>query len=283
MMEMLAAIALLGAGAIAVEVSLRVMGFGSFPLFELAGPGVYRTRPNQAGRFRRRHAWCYDTNGMRNESVPPSFAESTLLIGDSIVDGGLGLGQSQTLAVLAARLSGDSFYTVGCPGWALGNCLPAIRSLLGWSAAKRLVFVLNTGDLDTVNIPETELSFPTRHPIWLTQWFARRQAWRRLGGYLGERNETKAPSEETRASNAAQFRELLAEYPGPVLLIRYPKRGENARTEGYFERLASLDSRVRILEVAEAADWSEECYADHIHPNARGLEVLARFLCQELG
>ena len=38
-------------------------------------------RPNQAGRFRRRLAWRYDANGMRNEQAGPGFADTTLLIG----------------------------------------------------------------------------------------------------------------------------------------------------------------------------------------------------------
>jgi hypothetical protein len=283
MKEALAAVAVLIAAAITLEIVLRYRGIGSFALFELGVPGIYRMKPNQAGRFRRRFRWSYDANGMRNDAAPASFAQTTLLIGDSIVDGGRSLDQGETLAPQAAQISGESFYAVACHGWALGNALPALTALPGWSSAARLVFVLNTGDLDNVVAPDGELGFPTRHPLWLTLWLVRRQAYRRLGARRYKLKGHIPPSEERRAVNLAKFRELLAEYAGPVVLVRYPMRGEDPRTERYFERLGALDPRIRILDLAEAAGWSEDCYSDHIHPNAHGLEVLARHLCRNLG
>lgn len=276
----LVAAALLVALALALELSLRLTGFGSFPLFERDEASVYRMRRNQAGYFRHRFAWNYDANGMRNDDTPPSFAETTLLIGDSIVDGGLGVDQSKTLAALARGISGENFYSVACHGWALANILPALEALPGWTTAKRLVFVLNSGDLDTIGGLGSELSFPTRRPIWLTLWIVRRQAFRRLHFRPPERAMHNA---ELRAENLAAFRKLLASYAGPVVIVRYAMRGENARSERYFEDLASLEPRVRLLEAADALGWADDCYADHIHPNARGLEVLAGHLCEGLG
>ena len=87
---------------------------------------------------------------------------------------------------------------------------------------------------------------------------------------------------ELRAENLAAFRKLLASYAGPVMIVRYALRGENARSERYFEDLASLAPRVRLLEAADAPGWADDCYADLIHPNARGLEVLAGHLSQGL-
>jgi hypothetical protein len=282
MIEMLVLAAAPITTAAALEVALRRSGFGAFPLFETAVPGVYRMRPNQAGQFRGRYEWHYDASGMRNDAAPDSFEQTTLLIGDSIVDGGLGLDQGNTLAAIAARHTGEPFYTVACPGWALANAFSALRALPGWKAAKRLAFVLNTGDFDKVNIPESELSFPTRHPIWLSLWLLRRQVYRRLALYRFSRRDSTESSTDRRAINLADFAELLEEYAGTVLLVRYPMRGEDARRERYFEDLAALDPRVRLLNGADAEGWSEECYADHIHPNAHGLEVLARHLCRHL-
>lgn len=289
MTGVLAAVAVLVAVLLAIELSLRYRGFGSFPLFEHAEGSVYRMRPNQAGRFRRRHVWRYDANGMRNDQAPSSFAGTTLLIGDSIVDGGLRIDQAETLAAVAARLNGESFYTVACHGWALANSVAALTALPGWVGAKRLVFVLNTGDFDTINEMGSELSFPTRRPVWLTSWLVRRQALRRFRFYRRARAESQGIASqavdrdlELRATNLAAFRDLLAKYAGPVLLVRYPLRGENARAERYFEQLKSLDPRVQLLDVMNVQGWSNDCYADHIHPNVRGLELLAGHLCAGL-
>ena len=222
-------------------------------------------KADQSGRFRRRIRWHYDANGMRSDEMPAGFAGTTLLIGDSIVEGGIRIDQDETLAAKASRLSGD------------------------WTDARRLVFVLNTGDLDSLADLEGELSFPTRRPLWLTLWLVRRKVSRYFGTRFHPRldaNGVVLPladlNEELRASNLADFRHLLAEYAGPVLLVRYPMRGEDARAESYFEKLASLDPRVRLLEAGDAPDWVDECYADHVHPNARGIAILARHLCQGL-
>jgi hypothetical protein len=272
-----------------VELLLRSSGLGSFPLFEPAEHGVYRMRANQSGRFRRRIRWHYDAHGMRSDETPGSFAGTTLLVGDSIVDGGIRIDQDETLAATASRLSGESLYPVACHGWSLANGLLQLRELRGWSDTRRLVFVLNTGDLDSIAELGSELSFPTRRPIWLSLWLLRRHLSRyasaRFHPRLG-RNGVVLPltdrNEGLRASNLAGFKQLLAEYAGPVFVVRYPMRGEDARVEGYFEELASLDPRVRLLEAGHAPDWSAECYADHIHPNAKGIAILARHLCQGL-
>ena len=282
MTALLAAAALLVAVLFGLELVLGRKGFGTLPLFELTAHGVYRMRPEQAGSFVRRYRWRYDANGMRSDRTPPGFAGTTLLLGDSIVDGGFRVDQDQTLAALASRISGEFFYPVACHGWALANALAALGGLPGWSDASRLVFVLNSGDFDVVNRLDNELSFPTRRPVWLTLWLVRRQVYRGIRGYLSRKKGPVTPNEERRAANLAEFRELLANYAGSVVLVRYPMRGEDPRSERYFEQLASLDPRVRILEAADAEGWSEDCYADHMHPNARGLEVLARHLCQEL-
>lgn len=280
-------LAILVALLVAVEVLVRRMGAGSIPLFEPARHGEYRMQPQQAGLFLRRFAWRYDAHGMRNDAVPPSFAGTSLLVGDSVVDGGVRIDQNRSLAALAATELGESVYCVACPGWSLANSLAALRALPGWGVTKRLIFVLNTGDFDTVARMGDAISFPQRRPVWLGLWLVRRQATRRLQHFRRGSKERGEPAArfqdpDVRARNFAAFRDLLNEYQGPVLLVRYPMLGEDARTEPYFDRLAALSPRIRILDVAEAQGWSDDCYADHIHPNATGLEILARHLCREL-
>jgi hypothetical protein len=286
-MTAVTALAFLAAMPLALEGLVRRMGLGAIPLLESSAHGGYRMRANQAGRFMRRFAWYYDANGMRNGAVPAGFAGTSLLVGDSVVDGGIRIDQEQSLAALAGRRMGEDFYCVACPGWSFANALAALRALPGWARAKRLIFVLNTGDFDTVARMGNSLSFPTRRPVWLALWLIRRQAYRRFQRFRrvgGEDDEVpkRFVDPQVRASNLADFRDLLNEYQGPVLLVRYPMLGEDARTEPFFEQLAALAPRIRIVEVADAQGWSDDCYADHIHPNAKGLEILARHLCREL-
>lgn len=281
------ALAILAAAALALEGFARRMGFGAIPLLEHSANAGYRMRPNQTGRFVRRFGWRYDAHGMRNDAVPASFAETSLLVGDSVVDGGIRIDQTQTLAALAERQTGEQFYCVACPGWSFANALAALRALPGWATAKRLIFVLNTGDFDTFARMGNSLSFPTRRPVWLVLWLIRREAYRRFQRFRRVRADddevaARFVDPNVRASNLAGFRDLLDEYQGPVLLVSYPMLGHGARTEPYFEQLAALASHIRIIDVADAEGWSDDCYADHIHPNAKGLEILAHHLCREL-
>ena len=278
------AAAVLVALPLVLELTLRGIGLGSFPLYEPAARGVYRMRPEQAGQFLRRFEWRYDANGQRNDRIPASFAETTLLVGDSVVDGGVRVAQSDTLAAAATRLSGESFYCVACHGWSLANSLAALEAVPGWNGAKRLVLVLNSGDFDNVGYMANELSFPTRRPLWLTAWWVRRKLFRRFQRHLHLPGKAKAIADYVAGdrdwSTVAidRFRALLAEYAGTVYLVRYPMRGEGSMSHPLFDTLAALDPRIRVIDAADATGWSEACYADHMHPNAHGLELLARHL-----
>jgi hypothetical protein len=120
---------------LAVELLIRALGHGAFPLFEPSPQGRYRISPNQSGQFMRRHYWRYDANGMRNERAPESFEGTTVLVGDSVVDGGLRLGQHQTLGALMSELLGEDVYTVAAPAWALANSLVVLETIGGWPRA----------------------------------------------------------------------------------------------------------------------------------------------------
>jgi hypothetical protein len=267
-----------------LELTLRGIGLGSFPLYEPVVHGAYRMRPDQAGQFLRRYDWRYDANGQRNDHIPASFAETTLLVGDSVVDGGVLVDQQETLAAAAMRLSGESHYCIACHGWSLANSLEALMAVPGWSGAKRLVFVLNSGDFDNVGYMANELSFPTRRPVWLTAWWVRRKLFRRFQRHMNLPGKAQAIAAyvggdgEWNTVVIDRFRELLAEYPGAVYLVRYPMRDEGHMSHPFFDALATLDPRIRVLDVADATGWSEACYGDHMHPNGHGLDILARHL-----
>lgn len=282
---MIAAAALLAAILLVTELTARRLGFGSFPLFEPAEKCIYRMQPGQSGRFMGRYAWRYDANGMRNDEVPADFAETTLLVGDSIVDGGLQVAQDETLAAVLSRLAGERVYAVACSGWGLANIIEAVRTISGWERAKRLIFVLNSDDFDVLQRLNHPFYFPRERPAWLTLWFALRKAsisCPPLEAMLTKTDPRDPAPAELRALNLVRFRALLAEYPGPVLIVKYPARGEETRAESYFHQLAATDRRIVIAEADEAADWSAECYADRIHPNARGLAILARHISESL-
>jgi hypothetical protein len=81
----------------------------------------------------------------------------------------------------------------------------------------------------------------------------------------------------------AEFAGMVSTYAGPVLIIRYPRRGENPAREPFFGELveASGQARTRLLNICGHPDWNDACYRDHIHPNSRGVRVLAEAIAKE--
>lgn len=262
--------------ALIAEIYLRWSGFGRFPLYVVDARCGYRMKSGQRGVFRNRTAWAYDDRGMRFDGQLATLAGANVLVGDSVVDGGLQYPQDETLAARLQAALGEVVYPVACPGWALANELGALTSIEGWQHAKRLVLVLNTGDFDEVGIADSELSFPTRYPWWLLMWLVRRQLYRnRPRWWPGKgRPITLEVSPGLRADNLARFREVVDHFRGQIIIVRYPRRNENPSTDPFFASLRACDANIRMVDVNEAAEWSEQCYIDHIHPNAMGVAIL---------
>src|SRR3974390_1342025 len=123
---------------VVVDLVLRRKGLGQFPLFAFDANCLYRMKPSPRGCFLNRYNWAYDANGMRHDGKLADFADATLLLGDSVVDGGAYLSQAQTMAARGSTACGETVYPIACTGWTLANALNALESIPGWQRAKRL-------------------------------------------------------------------------------------------------------------------------------------------------
>lgn len=260
---------------LAAELWLRRAGFCDFPLFRREEPGVYRAVPSQRGRFLGRHEWSYDARGMRHAGES-DLAGVTLLVGDSVVDGGNRIGQAETLPARLAAELGEPVYPVACRGWALANELAALEAMPRWAEAKRLILVVNSGDFETLGEMRDRFMFPTRRPLLALPWLAARQLGRKLTGGPEDR---RLP--DVHARNLETFRALAARFAGPITLVRYPMKGEDAAANPRFAELHAAAPGSTLLDLADDPEWGDGCYLDHIHPSAKGLVVLARFIGQK--
>lgn len=272
-------------GLILVELALRASGIGAFPLYARGCAAGYRMKPLQSGRFRNRNTWVYDRHGMRSQLDPESLGGLTVVIGDSVVDGGVHVDQGQTLASQLSELLHEPAYPVACQGWSLGNALAGWRSLPGWKQAGRLILVLNTGDFDSVGAASSEWSFPTRRPVLLTPWLVARKAYRspRIGRLLGN-NPPPCRNPAIRARILDEFGQAMREFQGKVILVRYPQRGEDPAAEPFYDQLLAVlgAERTRLVNLVDRSDWGPRCYLDHIHPGPEGLTVLAAAIAAEV-
>ena len=264
-------------GAIAADALIRLFGIGDFPLFARGGRSSYRMAANQRGCFRRRFDWRYDRHGMRTDANVSNLEGLTILLGDSVVDGGNTLDQRHTLAALASQCSGQTVYPVACHGWALCNELAALADMPGWMAARRLVWMVNTGDFDEICEGDNEFSFPTRRPLWLLSWLVRRYLYRANPRWWPMRRPSVVRTErpDLRQSALAAFALMAQRFSGEIIILRYPMRGQDVAHIAFYDILAEVRSGIRQIDIGRIPGWGADCYIDHIHPNAHGVALIA--------
>jgi len=274
-MAWLAPAILVALALVTAELWLRGRGFIDVPLFRPDDHGTYRAAPNQSGRFMGRHEWRYDRRGMRFDGEAANLAGATILVGDSVVDGGNRIGQAQTLPALLAAETGETVYPVAARGWALANSLAALAAMPRWEQGRRLILVVNSGDFDTLGSMPDGFMFPRRRPLLALPWLALRQMTRKL-----------APADphlpDLRAQTVAQFGAIAAAFGGPITIVAYPMKGEHASADPRFAELHAAAPHSTLLDLGSDPEWRDDCFADHIHPTEKGLMVLARFIGQNM-
>ena len=272
---LVAATLVIAGGIVALELWLRRSGVLDVPLFRFDDDGTYRAAPNQSGSFMGRHEWRYDRRGMRFSGEAVNLAGATILVGDSVVDGGNRIGQPQTLPALLAAELDETVYPVAARGWALANELAALTAMPRWEQAKRLILVINSGDFATHGSMPDRFIFPRRRPLLALPWLVARQVRRKL---------VRSPSDphrpELHAQTIADFGAIATQFGGPVTIVRYPMKGEHPAADPRFAELHAAAPGSTLLDLGAAPKWGDDCYSDHIHPSAKGLMVLARFIGQ---
>jgi hypothetical protein len=268
------------AGVMAGEAGVRRSGLLAIPLFVADPVARYRQKPSQQGAFRGRNIWRHDCNGMRVDGDIACLAGRDVIVGDSVVDGGNHVSQADTIAARLTAATGHPVYPVACPGWALDNELAALEALPEWREARRLIFVLNTGDFDVTARLGDPFSFPTSYPRFALVWLLRRVAARRFPAVFGRPHEQADP--HCRARNLDRFGQLAKAFGREIVIVRYPMKDQDLTREAYFDALAQTSPNVRVIDLANAAGWDARCYRDHIHPTAGGLAVLCNFIRKEI-
>ena len=68
---------------------------------------------------------------------------------------------------------------------------------------------------------------------------------------------------------------------GRVFVAAYPLRGQDLTGEPHFAELARA-AGAELFYVGASEHWTEACYSDHIHPNARGYRLIAERIAEML-
>ena len=273
-------IVLVGIAAFLVfEWGLRLAGLADYPLYKHVQPEFYRSASSQKGRFRNRFTWQYDHLGMRSSAELESIAGATILVGDSVVDGGMNLDQSETLTSRVRALTGRTVYPVACHGWSLANEMLALQAMPEWESAEALVWLINPGDLDNITRGDDQFSFPTVRPRLLLPWIFARTV-KRHASYrpLASNPLRDQINKEFRSKLKSNFVELANQFLGKIVIIEYPMAIEIIPEESFCQNLAALVEGATLIRLQELPSWTVDCYFDHIHPNSLGLSLLSEII-----
>lgn len=264
-----------------VEVVVRWRRLADYPLFRRLDPVGYEPAPGQ-GLMRGQFRWAFNSLGLRMDHDRPADADSVLLVGDSVVEPGAHVDQADTLGAHLQELCGASVYPAGSGGWALGNELAFLSARPQLLAAGTVVWVINSGDLVPANVWGGWLAHPLHRPLVHSFYVAARIGERLRARLFNRLFALRVESADPSLPGAmAAFLPRLA--GRRVFFVLYPTLAEVARGERPLADLRDLVSGAgTVVEVSSAPGWSVDCYADGIHPNARGRALLARIIADAL-
>lgn len=259
------------------EVAARALRISDYPLYRPSAAYGYGFAPGAEGLMRRRYRWNINRTGLRLDHDEPPGPDDVLLIGDSTVESGAHCDQDETIAARLARETGRRVFPVACPAWSLENelaFLSANPELLGAGTA---VFVTNSDDLIAMNPWETETTHPTHPPLshlWYKLMRGSYPIRRKLFPALFPRWPDPADRAWTRSLG-----EFLAAYRGRIVWLFYPLKAELAAGDQPCSALRPLIAdRAETSDIAALPGWSESAYSDHIHPSARGKDLMLEAL-----
>jgi len=268
-------------GLLCVEIGARISGIGDFPLYIQDAEIGFMVAPNQSGAFLRKNDWVFNEYSMASGAYLPNKKDNTLLIGDSIVQGGNPLAQRDKLGPQLEILLGYPVWSVGVGGWALLNELAYLRRYERiLSAMNRVVFVTNSDDFGEPAFWSSDLSHPLKRP--------RSVALYAMSRYILSPGYVPVPS--SGRDWRIELSNFLEGYSRSVLMFLYPTRAElknPALRRGRLdihgdEAIALFKERIAVVSIASDPLWAVDLYRDDIHPTATGNSALARIIANHI-
>lgn len=264
-------------GLAAVELALRVTGVTSFPIYRIDEELGYIPAPSQKGRLLRRYDWAFNDRSMVGDRDFEPSEKSVLLVGDSVVLGQARLAASERLGATLEGLLRVPVWSISAGSWALEN---ELKWLMGnreiWPDI--IVIIANGGDLNKASKWKNELTHPRRRPLLACLYLTTKKF------FSPPAPAIYPPAREEIESWGGLLDAFFAAKPQRALFVIYPLKSRN---DDELEALRTLrdaiGDRAEILDLSLSPQWGSTCYADSIHPNVSGNQVLARVVADSIG
>jgi hypothetical protein len=189
-----------------------------------------------------------------------------ILIGDSVVNGGLFLDQPARLGPQLARVLGRRVWPVGAPSWALLTEVRYLAATLEAGATQHIVFVANSEDFVGTTPWRGEYLQPTRRPASVLFGAFGSVAVR----LLGRIRPFPAPPSSDEWKH--ELEALLRWHQGRVTFVLHPMRAELPGGPDSTE-LRMAAPAASFCHVASAL--TPDAYDDYIHLTEEGTRSLA--------
>ncbi len=276
----------------------NVLGLGDPPLFIFDPEIEYLYQPSQS-RKRFGRVVAYNSYSMRSREVPrqkPAGATHVLVLGDSIVNGGVLIDQRDLSTTVLEQSLGASGWVgnISAGSWGPAN-IHAYLERWGWFDADAVILVLSTHDLN--DVPEfyqhygTE--FPTSSPKSALFEGLQRYAPRylpRLKPYLQRDNigptvrfQSEAERDVVGERNLRTLLDRVKTGPGRAFVVLHPDATEiGAQPSPRRHQLRAIvqQSGLPSLDLLDHPAWTTSLYADGLHLNSQGHAAHARvFAC----
>lgn len=298
-------------GLIGIEFFLRfAFGLGN-PVLLQADPTIgYLFQSNQKViRFGNR----IEYNQYHQRSSPITYTKPPgvfriLMIGDSVLNGGAPIDQSETISsLLQTRLKADDKVTevlnASAGSWGLGNEL-AYLDQFGTFNSDLIILQIGVNDLaqqtSTGEVVDHHPSYPSKRPVLALQEVFTRYIWTRLEPYFIRSSPTsKIHTSQELEAQAKENRQFLAEIitkahdnHQPIVVIFMPELEylvPEYKEPTYKTELLNLLARLSVPSIDFQVYWSNKSpseltayFRDGIHPSEVGNQEVSKALYREL-
>lgn len=268
------------AGLLALEFVLRLFGWRSHPLYRTDPRYEYLTLPDQDVQYGAIH-FITNALGLRSPAIGKKRGRRVLLIGDSVLNGGLQTTQDSLATTRAAGATGIELINLSAASWGPDNAMAFLRAH-GTFDADGIIILFSSHDaydrMTFTPIVGVHPSYPDHQPLlalsraidqWRYRYSEAHSTPRERGPFV---NGWRALADTARTLGV------------PLVVLLHPEQGE--LTMGHYDDRGQriLDSlRAWDVPVVELLDSLEHRhYTDRIHLGNGGQHRLAEVLAAVL-
>lgn len=280
-----------------------VLGLGDPPLLMPDERIEYLARPSRSyKRFGNRIA--YNRWSMRCDDFPQRKTTPDelriLVMGDSVVNGGARVDQSQVCTALLQRALHQRtrrpvvIANISCGSWGPPNLLAYVERF-GLFDADIAIIVLSSHDAaDVPTFAPFGADAPVRRPALALQEVAQRIG-PRIVNVLGRASRAAAEPDEPNPAHVAWSLAALRDLIGRcraagtgVIVCQHRERGELDNPHSGFHAIAQVAGELKVPRMdfgpafARAIQAGQQPYLDHIHPSATGHGIMADEMMQAI-